>query len=186
MASMNLKPGECVHYGAHGVCRVCGRETRQMGGKQRSYFTLRPTGHENILLYLPEDAEPEKVRLRRLLSRQEILELIRQAGKVQTQWIPDSKARREAFSKILHNGDAQELIGMLKAISQHEEALPQGKQLPMSDQEMQQAAKRQLYSEMAYVLSIEESQVQPFIMGQLAEEAKGQLSRDFDQTGVVG
>ena len=59
---------------------------------------------------------------------------------------------------------------MLKAIYLHEEALPQGKQLPMSDQEMQQAAKRQLYSEMAYVLSIEESQVQPFIMNQLEGE----------------
>ncbi len=170
MASMNLKIGECVHYGAHGVCQVCGRETKELGGKRRSYFTLRPTGRENILLYLPEDAEPEKVRLRRLLSRQEIMELIHRAGETQTNWITDSKVRREAFTKILHEGDALELIGMLKAIYLHEEALPQGKQLPMSDQEMQQAAKRQLYSEMAYVLSIEESQVQPFIMNQLEGE----------------
>ncbi len=164
MAAMNLKVGDCVHYGAHGVCRVCGRETKNFGGRQRVYLTLRPTGSDNILLYLPEDAEPEKVKLRRLLSRQEILELIDRAGKTQVNWIADSKIRRETFSKILRGGDAVDLIRMLKSIHRHQEELPQGKQLPMSDQEMQHAAQRQLYSEMAYVLSIEESQVQPFIL----------------------
>ena len=164
MAAMNLKVGDCVHYGAHGVCRVCGREAKNFGGRQRVYFTLRPTGSDNILLYLPEDAEPEKVKLRRLLSRQEILEMIDRAGKTPVNWIADSKIRRETFSKILRGGDAVDLIRMLKSIHLHQEELPQGKQLPMSDQEMQHAAQRQLYSEMAYVLSIEESQVQPFIL----------------------
>lgn len=169
MAAMNLKIGDCVHYGVHGVCRVCGREPRTVGGRQRVYFTLRPTGSENILLYLPEDAEPEKVKLRRLMSRQEILELIHEAGKAPAQWIADSRVRREAFSRILRSGDAEELIGMLKAIHVHQEELPQGKQLPMSDQELQHAAQQQLYSEMAYVLSIEESQVQPFILEHIHE-----------------
>ena len=64
-----------------------------------------------------------------------------------------------------------DLIRMLKSIHLHQEELPQGKQLPMSDQEMQHAAQRQLYSEMAYVLSIEESQVQPFILEHIQTEA---------------
>ena len=167
MKVVDLKIGDCVHYGAHGVCRVCGREARDVGGKQRMYIALKPTGRENILLYLPEDAEPEKVRLRQLLSRQELLDLIDQCRLAPVEWISDSKLRREAFSKTLRSGDAGALLQMMRAIRLRQEALPQGKQLPMSDQEMLQAARRQLYSELSCVLSLEESQVQPFILSRL-------------------
>lgn len=170
MAAMNLKIGDHVHYGAHGVCRVCGKEQKNLGSGNRDYYTLRPTGNENILLYLPADAEPEKVKLRELLSRQEALDLIDHVAKTPVQWINDSKLRRETFSKILRSGEADQLLGMLKCIYLHQETLPQGKQLPMSDQEMRQAAQRQLYSELAYVLSLEESQVQPFILSRVQKE----------------
>ena len=169
MAGLNLKIGDVVHYGAHGVCEVCGREDRRFGGEDREYFTLRPTGGENILLYLPKNAEPEKVRLRPLMSRQEIMALLDRTRRAPAEWINDSKTRRETFTKVLHRGDADELIRMLKCIHLHKETLPQGKQLPMSDQEMQQAAQRQLYSELAYVLRIDESQVLPFILEQVAD-----------------
>ena len=171
MAVLNLKVGEHVHYGAHGVCQVCGKEENELGDGPRIYFTLRPTGKENILLYLPEDAEPERVRLRRLMSRQEIMDLIERTKDSPAEWINDSKTRRETFTSILRSGDAAGLIGMLKSIHLHQEALPQGKQLPMSDQEMQHAAQRQLYSEMAYVLEMEESQVLPFILEQVQPTA---------------
>ena len=171
MAVLNLKIGDHVHYGPHGVCQVCGRESKDMGGSARNYFTLRPTGKENILLYLPEDAEPEKVRLRQLMSRQEILDLIEQTRDKPADWISDSKLRKETFTKILRSGDAVGLICMLKSLYIHQEALPQGKQLPMSDQEMQHAAQRQLYSELAYVLELEENQVLPFILDQVGSTA---------------
>ena len=168
-AVLNLKIGDHVHYGAHGVCQVCGREARRLGGEEQVYFTLRPTGSENILLYLPENAEPEKVRLRPLMSRQEILTMLDRTRCTPAEWIADSKLRRETFTRVLRQGDVEELIRMLKCIYQHQAALPQGKQLPMSDQEMRQAAQRQLYSEMAYVLSIDESQIQSYILEQVAE-----------------
>ena len=168
MSALNLQIGDHVHYGAHGVCEVCGLESREMGGEKRKYFTLRPTGSENILLYLPQDAEPEKVRLRRLLSRQEILEIIDRAETMRTEWIHDSKLRRETFTKVLRGGDAAELFCMLKTIYVHQQE--GGKPLPMSDQEMMHAAQRQLYSEMAHVLEMEESQVQPFILHRISPD----------------
>ena len=164
MAAMELKIGDHVQYGTHGVCRVCGEESRAVGGQDRMYFTLRPTGKENILLYLPKDAEPEKVHLRHLLSRQELMALIDASCQVPAEWIADSKRRRETFSRAIREGDSAELIRMLKCIHLHMADLPQGKLLPMSDQEMMSSAKRQLYSEMAYVLDLEEDQVQDFIL----------------------
>ena len=172
MSLLNLNIGECVHYGTHGVCRVCGKESKSFGGGERMYFTLRPTSNTSILLYLPEDAEPDKVKLRKLLSRQEILELVENARKQPAGWIADSKLRREAFAKVIRGGDAAELIGMLRDLYLHQQDLPHGKQLPMSDQEMMQNARRQLYSEMAYVLDIDEKAVQAYILD-LVEQSNG-------------
>ena len=168
MAALNLQIGECVHYGAHGVCRVCGRESKTFGSSQREYYALQPTGSESIVLYLPVDAEPVKVHLRRLMSRQEIMSLLKgqteQAG-----WITDSKVRREAWNKVLRGGDTAELIGMVRALHAHRRELPEGKQLPMSDQEMMQAAERQLYGEFTYVLELSREQVLPLILGYTEE-----------------
>ena len=170
MASMNLQIGDCVHYGAHGVCRVCGRESKDFGRSKREYFALRPTGNENILLYLPVDAEPVKVKVRRLMSRQEILDLVHRTAQPPAPWISDSKLRREAWNKVLRSGDSAELIGMVRSLHAHEQELPEGKQLPMSDLEMMHVAERQLYSEFSFVLHIREDQVLPLILGKLSPE----------------
>ena len=161
---LNLKIGEHVHYGTHGVCQVCGMESKTFGRERRMYFTLQPVGRENILLYLPEDADPEKVHLRPVLSREEILELIRESHDMEVRWISDSKQRKEAFSRVIRSGDARELFRMLKTIRARQEELAGAKQLPMSDQELQQSARRQLYSELSYVLGIEEKDVFAYIM----------------------
>ena len=161
---LNLKIGEHVHYGTHGVCRVCGKESKTFGRSQRMYYALQPVGRENILLYLPEDADPEKVHLRPVLSREEILELIRESHDMEVRWISDSKQRKEVFSGIIRSGDARELFRMLKTIRTRQAELTGGKQLPMSDQELRQSARRQLYSELSYVLGIEEKDVFDFIM----------------------
>ena len=178
MAGLNLKIGECVHYGSHGVCRVCGQETKKFGREEALYYILRPTSSESILLYLPATAEPEKVKLRRLLSRDQILELLREAQKKPAGWIPDNKTRRETFARILREGDTKELIDMLRSLYIHQEELPPGKMMPMSDQEMMAAARRQLHSELSYVLEIEESQVLPFVMEQVRQVQEEQERQD--------
>ena len=54
---------------------------------------------------------------------------------------------------------------MVRALHAHSRELPEGKQLPMSDQEMMQAAERQLYGEFTYVLELPREQVLPLILG---------------------
>lgn len=169
MADWKLSIGDHVHYGAHGVCLVKGRETKDLGSMKRDYYVMQPLGKDNILLYLPVDADPEKVKLRRLLSRQEILELIHNAGEPEP-WISDSKLRREAWSKMLHSGDMAQLISMVRTLYAHQQELPEGKQLPMSDQETMRNAERQIYGEFSHVLELQEDQVLPFILGEVGKK----------------
>lgn len=166
MAELNLKIGDYIHYGAHGVCRVCGREVRRMERVSRDYFLLRPTGSEDILLYLPVDTEPEKVNLRNTLSAQEIYDLVEREQGQMVSWINDSKLRRETCNRTLRSGDPEQLIRLVKAMHQHEAELPAGKILPMGDLELMRSAEKQLLNEFQFVLDIGKDQVLPFLLGQ--------------------
>lgn len=166
MAELNLKIGDPVYYGAHGVCRVCGREQKEYKGGSRDYFILRPVGEEHIMLYLPVDAAPEKVKLRSVMSAAEIISLVEKEMNHEAEWIADSKIRRETCSKVLRGGDATELIRMVKGMYLHEKQLPEGKSLAISDLEIMRAAERQLYNEFHYSLNMEKGQLLPFLMGE--------------------
>lgn len=172
MEKISLKIGDTVHYGAHGVCRVSGTEQMDMGCGKKDYYLLRPVSEEHIQLYLPADADPERVRLRRVLSAEEIIALVEQEEGWEIGWVTDSKVRRELSGKTLRSGDTVELIRMVKALHGHAESLPTGKSLPMSDMEQLKNAEKQLYNEFCYVLEIQREQVLPFILGQLQVQPK--------------
>ena len=57
MSELNLHIGDCIHYGGHGVCRICGRETKTLGKECRDYFLLRPVG-DLSLIHISEPTRP--------------------------------------------------------------------------------------------------------------------------------
>ena len=172
MAELQLSIGDCIHYGGHGVCRICGRESRQFGTQQRDYFLLRPVGDEKTTLYLPVDARPDRVKLRNVLSASEIFTLVEQERQRPVSWISDCRQRRQACGETLRSGDAGRLMHLVKNMHAHEESMPDGKFLPMSDQELLQSAETQLYNEFQFVLDIVPEQVLPFILGQCSVSVK--------------
>lgn len=172
MEKISLNIGDTVHYGAHGVCRVRGVEKKDLGGGKKDYYLLAPVSDEHIQLFLPADADPQRVKLRSVLSAAEICALVRQELSWRRNWINDSKERRELSTKTLRSGDTVELIRMVKAIHAHSESLPAGKSLPMSDLEQLKNAEKQLYNEFCFVLEITKEQVLPFILGQIQVKAK--------------
>ena len=172
MSELNLHIGDCIHYGGHGVCRICGRETKSLGHTSRDYYLLQPVGDSKTTLYLPVDAQPERVRLRHVLTAREIFHLVEQEQENPPSWISDSRQRRQVCGETIRSGDAGALIHLVKNIHAHEAQMPSGKYLPLSDQEMLQSAENQLYNEFQFVLNIAREQVLPFILGQCRVTAK--------------
>lgn len=169
---MNYSVGDCIHYGAHGICRVVGTEQKELGHEKKEYYLLTPVSQEHIRLYLPKDADPERVKVRAVLSPEEIRELVCREKDHVGKWIVDSKLRRETYNKTLRSGDTAALMTMVRTIHAHQEELPAGKSLPMSDMELMRSAEKLLYNEFGYVLHMEKEQVLPFILGECTLEAK--------------
>ena len=169
---MNYSTGDCIHYGAHGICRVVGTEMKELGREKKEYYLLTPISQEHIRLYLPKDADPERVKVREVLSPEEIFALVEKEKGYCEKWIHDSKLRRETYNKILRSGDTAGLMAMVRTIHAHQEELPAGKSLPMSDLELMRSGEKLLYNEFGYVLHMEKEQVLPFILGECTLEAK--------------
>ncbi len=65
---------------------------------------------------------------------------------------------------------------LVKNMYAHEQQMPSGRLLPMSDQELLQSAENQLYNEFRFVLDIARDQVLPFILGQCQVAVKNEPS----------
>ena len=172
MNNLTLHIGDRIHYGGHGVCLVCGRETKKLGSSSRDYYLLRPVSNDRITLYLPVDAQPEQVHLRQVLSAQEIYTLVDQEQDNPPGWITDSRVRRQVCGQTLRSGDPGALIRLVKDLYLHAQQMPPGRILPMRDQEALSSAQQQLYDEFQYVLNIGQEQLLPFLLGQCQVTAK--------------
>ena len=85
-------------------------------------------------------------------------------------WIEDATVRKEAFRRILTAGDRKELLGMIRMLYLHREALNgKGKRLRTNDEQMLRDAEKLLNDEFALVLNIKPREVPEYIRSRLEE-----------------
>ncbi len=160
-----LKIGDTVLYGTTGVCTVTDIMTREIGGMKKEYFVLSTVANENCTVFVPTDnAELEK-KMRKILSKKEILALIKEIPNEADIWEDNEVKRRELFSSILHSGDRKKLMLLVRSLyNRREERRKQNKRLLVSDERFMSEAERLLHDEFAAVLEIKPDEVVNFIM----------------------
>ncbi|MDR1805564.1 MAG: CarD family transcriptional regulator [Clostridium sp.] len=167
-----LTIGEEFIYGSAGVCKVAGIKDMTVGAETNSYYILKPVYEAASTIYVRVDSSELAGKVRRILSQEEILELIRQMPDENTIWETDDNKRREQYKGILSGSDRSALIRMIKTLFLRGEELKnvgKGKKLHASDERFLKDAEKILYEEFAYVLNITREEVLPFIRKQLDE-----------------
>ncbi len=163
--------GETVLYGTDGVCTVTDITTRTFGKEKAEYIVLTPLHQSGSVIYVPTASDALLARMRRVLSAQEIRNIIRAVAKEECEeWIVDENARRAQFKAVLQSGDRRGLIRMIKTIWLHGKTQKEnGRKLHHSDEQMMKDAEKLLYDEFAYVLGIKPDEVLGFIMKEIGE-----------------
>ncbi len=164
--------GDNVSYGTAGICTITGIEKRCFDGENEyDYYMLSPINSKTSKYYLPVTNSEGK--LRRLLSKDEIFELIDKAAEYDDEgWEKDSRERKAKFDSILNGDDFEKLLKMLKALYfQQERNKLSGKKLVNSDENAMKAAEGIVFQEFAIVLGIEYEDVENFIL-QRAKQTK--------------
>lgn len=158
---------DTVIYGINGVCTITEITARETDGITREYYVLKPVFASSTTFFVPTDNQQLTARMRRILSVEEIIALIKSMPEQPELWIADDNRRKEAYRDIINRGDRSELISLIKTLYNHQQQLAAGKKLHVADERLFKDAQKMLHDEFALVLKIEPEQVVPLILDQL-------------------
>lgn len=114
---------DTILYGTHGICKITDITEQKFNGSTNKYYILQPLHNASSTIYVPMDNEKLIAKMRRILSEEEIYELIKAMPDKNGAWIENKNERNEYFRSILSNGDRAEIIKLIKIIYQHKEEL---------------------------------------------------------------
>lgn len=160
------KIGDNIIYGGNGVMTIVDIREESIGDISRSYYVLRPAvSRSNSLTFVPTDNERLVSSMYSLLTKDEVIELIKASRDVPPiDWVNENRARQEHFKKIVESGDRLKMFSMIRAIDEcgkRREA--EGKKNFLADEGIRARAEKLLHSEFSLVLGIPEDEVTTFI-----------------------
>lgn len=154
------KTGDYVTYKENGICKVA-EETEE-------YYILQPVYSNNMTVYVPKKSQNLLQCMCHVLTKEEIDQTIRETEASPYVWIEDSKARAEAFNRLLKSGNKTAVLWLVKALSLHKIEVEQKKRsFYASDKRILTAAEKVITEEFAFVLGIEPEEVIPYIIQKL-------------------
>ena len=151
--------GETVMHPSEGICIIEELKDMDFANHHRLYYRLNPIAEKSSsTVYLPVFRGNHI--LRRLLTQDDILKLIREAANHESLWITDNKQRKEEFTRILVEGDYVKMIRLIQELHDHRILREQeGKKNCSADENILAEAEKRLHQEFSHVLhmSLEET-----------------------------
>jgi CarD family transcriptional regulator len=164
-----FKVNDYIIYGSTGVCQITDITTEENGKGEIQYYVLKPVYQDNLIIKVPVNSK--SVLMRPIITRDEAEALIAGMPEIETTWIEDTRERRNMYQAALKSGNTDEMAKIIKTIHLEREArILSGKKLPMTDENMMNAAERQLYQEIATALNISPDEVLPYILKHIAQD----------------
>ena len=156
--------GDQVLYGIHGVCRIIEMQTQTVNRKKVEYYVLEPVFQLGSRYFVPSQSQVAVSKLKPILTKLEIEELLAGDASHQNCWIDDENQRKQHYKELVISGDRAALISMLRALYLHKEQQTElGKKLHISDANFMRDAEKVIYSEFSMVLDIPYDQVCNYI-----------------------
>lgn len=168
-------PGEKVLYGIHGVCVVIGFEDRIVDRTKRSYLVLEPLEQIGTRFLVPVDNEKALWKVKKLLSKEELLLLLKNENIKKEAWIEEESARKQRYRDLISNADHIELLAMIRALYKHKQVQDlAGRKLHQCDETFLKEAQNLLESEFSAVLEIPKAKVRDYIVNNFLDIASNE------------
>lgn len=161
---MNYSCGDRVIYGGCQMCVVGGIEQKSFDGVNfNDYVKLTPVDNPNSSYFIQYDRIDERVRS--LLPKEKVLELIDNMTLVEGEWIPDRSRRRNEFAEALKGEDYGRILSMIKSLSTEKKRRQRmGKGLMTADEKALEQANRLISNEFSAVLEITPDTLNTYIL----------------------
>lgn len=156
--------GELVVYGMHGVCKILDLEIKMMNRKKTEYYVLSPVANEQARFYVPTQNQAAVSKLRPILTRDAVIELLKSIDLEKCSWVEDDNKRKVLYKEIINRGDREELISLIRLLHVHRsEQFSQGRKFHLSDDTFLRDAEKLISSEISMVMGIPHGEVRQFI-----------------------
>ena len=110
--------GDVVMYGTFGICKIASIEKRDFMGEENDYYILHHVYNGKNTFYVPVDSEQAVSRLHKVCSKSDVDELIGHMNAEAPIWIDNEIKRKEEYSRIIKEGNKQEIIRLMSKIGQ--------------------------------------------------------------------
>lgn len=173
-----FEKGEYISYGRSGVCRVEDITHLNISGVDRKklYYVLAPLNTKGSRIYFPVDKE--NANARKLITEKEAWELLEEIQGIPQIWINNEKLREDSYKQALNSGDYRQWVAIIKTLYlRKQERLSQGKKVAAMDERYLKLTEEALYSELAFVLGREKSEMEPFIAAYIEKKEEEKALR---------
>lgn len=166
-----VQVGNQVVYGMHGVCRVVEEEKRVIDRKTVTYLVLEPVGQTGSRYLVPTHNASAMSKIRPMLTKQTLEELITGEEAKADAWIPDEGQRKQVYRELIGSGDRVRLLQMVRTLYRHKKAqTAAGKKVHLCDDNFLRDAEKLLASEVSVVLEMDADQAKQYLRAKLKEE----------------
>ena len=160
--------GDWVVYGIHGVCHIIGEEKQLVNRKRTKYLVLEPLAQTESRFYLPIDNPAALAKLKAVLTKEKLLELLSSDVVQQDIWIADENHRKQYYRELIGSGDRVSLMKMVTSLYRYKaQQLAAGKKFHQSDENFLRDAEKLLSSEIALVFSLSQMEAREYLRVQL-------------------
>lgn len=165
-----LSVSDVVLYGTEGACEIVDIAEKDLGAGVREYYILQPVYRKEATVFVPTGSEKLVARMRRVLTADEIEEIIQEMPGEESVWIQNEAERKTRYKEILAEGDSRKLVRLIKTLYLHQkEQNARGRKLHMADERAFKEAERLLYDQFALALRIQPDEVLPYIVKRIEE-----------------
>lgn len=149
--------GELVQYGTSGVCKV---EEIVQGvswmQKDTECYLLVPVNRKEEKIYTPVDND--KVKMRRILSKEEVMELLDKLSEIEGPAIFNEKQCETVYREELYSTDCYRWLGLLKTLCTRRAArLAIGKKITATDERYLKSVEERIREELSLIIGQEET-----------------------------
>ena len=163
--------GDQVTYGIHGVRNVINEEKRVIDKKHVTYLVLEPVGQTGSRYLVPTHNEAAMGKLRKLLTKQEVEQMLSSFENSGNPWISDENQRKQIYRVLIGSGERSALIAMVSSLYRHKAAQKAaGKKFHLCDENFLRDAEKLLCSEISVVMGISPEDARPYLKSKLNKE----------------
>ena len=154
--------GSYVVNANNGICEISDIVMMNMDSGEREYYVLIPIEESTAKVFLPVDIAEK--RIRPAMNSDDAWRLIKEIKAVDETLVENEKEREKLYKEAINSRDPKQLISIMKTLYiRRQKRLEEGKKTTAVDERYFKLAENQLYSELAFALGVQKSELNEII-----------------------